>query len=246
MATFQVQIEDMIGVVETTAGSGSSDTTALSSFLTDGAKEVINMMPSSMLITCATEQTFTPKAVGSEDETLNTTKIFNVRRNDGTIDQPCRLIMSSMKGRASDPLEMDFASETDPVYYLENNKINILPSASTAVGKYSEVQFPSVAHGDSPISTFPDARFLNEPTTPRLSRGVAEKSAHNTVNQMGQYRPIDGPLFSKEQTHFTGISAPFEPPKNPELEINTSTLSVDESAQKVLNYILPKIKNRQL
>ena len=156
MATFQVQIEDMIGVVETTAGSGSSDTTALSSFLTDGAKEVINMMNPSMLITCATEQTFTPKAVGSEDETLNTTKIFNVRRNDGTIDQPCRLIMSSMKGRASDPLEMDFASETDPVYYLENNKINILPSASTAVGKYSEVQFPSVAHGDSSISTFPD------------------------------------------------------------------------------------------
>tara|TARA_B100001250_G_scaffold375882_1_gene363773 strand:+ start:254 stop:868 length:615 start_codon:yes stop_codon:yes gene_type:complete len=49
-----------------------------------------------------------------------------------------------------------------------------------------------------------------------------------------------------EITHFTGISAPFEPPKNPELEINTSTLSVDESAQKVLNYILPKIKNRKL
>lgn len=156
MATFQVQIEDMIGVVETTAGSGSSDTTALSSFLTDGAKEVINMMNPSMLITCATEQTFTPKAVGSEDETLNTTKVFNVRRNDGTIDQPCRLIMSSMKGRASDPLEMDFASETDPVYYLENNKINILPSASTSVGKYSEVQFPSVTHSDSAISNFPD------------------------------------------------------------------------------------------
>ena len=156
MATFQVQIEDMIGVVETTAGSGSSDTTALSSFLTDGAKEVINMMNPSMLITCATEQTFTPKAVGSEDETLNTTKVFNVRRNDGTIDQPCRLIMSSMKGRASDPLEMDFASETDPVYYLENNKINILPSASTSVGKYSEVQFPSITHSDSAISNFPD------------------------------------------------------------------------------------------
>ena len=156
MATFQVQIEDMIGVVETTAGSATSDTTALSSFLTDGAKEVINMMNPSMLITCATEQTFTPKAVGSEDETLNTTKIFNVRRNDGTIDQPCRLIMSSMKGRASDSLEMDFASKTDPVYYLENNKINILPSSSTGVGKYSEVQFPSITHSDSAISNFAD------------------------------------------------------------------------------------------
>jgi len=46
-----------------------------------------------------------------------------------------------------------------------------------------------------------------------------------------------------EIKNFTGINAPFEPPKNPELEINTSKLSIDESVQKVLNYILPRIKN---
>ena len=33
MATFQVQIEDMVGTV----GGSSSDTTAITSFLTDGA-----------------------------------------------------------------------------------------------------------------------------------------------------------------------------------------------------------------
>ena len=43
---------------------------------------------------------------------------------------------------------------------------------------------------------------------------------------------------------FTGISAPFEAPENPELEINTSELSIEESVQKVLDYILPKIKNK--
>ena len=43
---------------------------------------------------------------------------------------------------------------------------------------------------------------------------------------------------------FTGISSPFEAPENPELEINTSELSIDESVQKVLDYILPKIKNK--
>ena len=43
---------------------------------------------------------------------------------------------------------------------------------------------------------------------------------------------------------FTGISAPFEAPENPELEINTSELSIDDSVQKVLGYILPKIKNK--
>ena len=43
---------------------------------------------------------------------------------------------------------------------------------------------------------------------------------------------------------FTGINSPFEAPENPKLEINTSELSIDESVQKVLDYILPKIKNK--
>jgi len=43
---------------------------------------------------------------------------------------------------------------------------------------------------------------------------------------------------------FTGISAPFEAPQNPKIEINTSELSIDESVQKVLDYILPIIKNK--
>ena len=43
---------------------------------------------------------------------------------------------------------------------------------------------------------------------------------------------------------FTGISANFEAPSNPELEINTSELSIDESVQEVLDYILPIINNK--
>jgi adenylylsulfate kinase len=45
-----------------------------------------------------------------------------------------------------------------------------------------------------------------------------------------------------EIKNFTGISAPFEAPKSPEIEINTAQLSIDESVQKVLDYILPIIK----
>ncbi|HIG32111.1 MAG TPA: adenylyl-sulfate kinase [Flavobacteriales bacterium] len=60
-------------------------------------------------------------------------------------------------------------------------------------------------------------------------------------------RDIKG-LYKKaragEIKDFTGISAPFEAPENPELEINTSELSIDDSVQKVLDYILPKIKNK--
>ena len=48
---------------------------------------------------------------------------------------------------------------------------------------------------------------------------------------------------NKKIKNFTGISSPFEPPKKPELEIDTSKLSINESIQKVIDYILPKIKH---
>jgi len=162
MATFQVQIEDMVGIVGSSADT-SSDTAAITSWLTDGAKEVINSMPPNLLALCATEQALTPRAVGSESTaaTLNTGKVFNVRRSDGTIDQPCRLVSSRVKGRVSDPDDMDYATATDPVYYIESKYLNILPSASTAVGKYSEVQYPAVTYDLDAIATFPDeAEYL--------------------------------------------------------------------------------------
>ena len=200
--TFQVQVEDMVGTVETTVGSGASDTTAITSWLTDGAKEVINAMPPNLLILCAAEATpFTPRAPGSESSAsvLNTGKVFNVRRNDGTIDQPCRMILSNVKGRASDPHDMDYATATDPVYYLESNNLNILPSASSAVGKYSEVQYPAVAYGDgaSGISNFPDeAEYLV--VLYAAMKAVERISANYNVDE-------DPEMASSRQAHYSWL-----------------------------------------
>ena len=44
--------------------------------------------------------------------------------------------------------------------------------------------------------------------------------------------------------NFTGISSIFESPKNPDIEVNTTELSINESVEKVLNYILPIIKKK--
>ena len=158
MATFEEQIEGLTSL--TVSSSGTAPTQAeLTQFLTDGAKEIINIMPSNLLPLCSSQATFTSTAVGSEAETLNTSKILNVFRNDGDIDQPCRVIDATIKGRVSDPYEMQYATVTDPVYYIENNKINALPDGGSC--KYSEVQYPSVAYGDSAISVFPDeAEYL--------------------------------------------------------------------------------------
>jgi bifunctional enzyme CysN/CysC len=47
---------------------------------------------------------------------------------------------------------------------------------------------------------------------------------------------------SGEIPDFTGISAPYEAPENPELEINTTDLSVDEAVAKLVAYVEGQIR----
>lgn len=58
-------------------------------------------------------------------------------------------------------------------------------------------------------------------------------------------RDVKG-LYAKarrgEIKNFTGISAPFEVPAHPDLSLDTSKLSVEESVNKLLELILPKVK----
>tara|TARA_E500000305_G_C4029639_1_gene244216 strand:+ start:209 stop:1594 length:1386 start_codon:yes stop_codon:yes gene_type:complete len=153
MATFEEQVEALTSLA---IDSGSAPTqTELTQFLTDGAKEIINKMPRSLLELCSAEQTFTSGTAA----TLNTGKILNVFRSDGDIKQPCRAIPSSLKGKASDAEEMTYATTTDPVYYIDNNTIDVLPNGGSCF--YSEVQYPAVAYGSDAISVFPDeAEYL--------------------------------------------------------------------------------------
>ena len=58
-------------------------------------------------------------------------------------------------------------------------------------------------------------------------------------------RDVKG-LYAKarrgEIKDFTGVSAPFEAPQSPDLELDTSSLSLEESVNSLLSYILPKIE----
>ena len=57
-------------------------------------------------------------------------------------------------------------------------------------------------------------------------------------------RDVKG-LYAKarkgEIKDFTGVSAPFEAPINPSLVLDTSVLSLQESVNKLLELILPKV-----
>ena len=149
MASFQTQIMGLTDL--SISSSGTNPTEAqLTQFLTDGAKEVINQLPGHLLPLCSSSQTFTS---GSAD-TLTTGKILNVFRSDGDINQPCRKIPAKQKGRVSDPEEMSYATITDPIYYIDNNALDVLPGGGSC--SYSEVQYPAVSYTASAITAFPN------------------------------------------------------------------------------------------
>lgn len=58
-------------------------------------------------------------------------------------------------------------------------------------------------------------------------------------------RDIKG-LYAKarrgEIKEFTGVSAPFEAPLSPDIEIDTSALDIEESVEKIVSAVMPKIK----
>ena len=150
MATFSAQVVDLVGTF--------SDETALDSFVTEGANEVINAMPRSMLDRIAEETTVTSGTTTSEGH-----KVISMTRNDGTIDQPCRYIPSRKRGRAADSSDMEYATATDPVYYIQDGKFSILPSGGSGNKLASVPTYSQVASGGNRIDASSAESITNFP-----------------------------------------------------------------------------------
>jgi adenylylsulfate kinase len=67
----------------------------------------------------------------------------------------------------------------------------------------------------------------------------------NAPLEVCEKRDVKG-LYKKARSGqikgFTGIDAPYEAPEQPDLEIKTDEVSVEEAVEKVFNYILPQIR----
>ena len=165
MQSFEAQVEALTSLSITSSSSPTQ--TELSDFLSDGAMEVINAMPQRLKYLCATEDTFNSAAVGSEAEVLKSGQVLSVQRTDGTVLYPCREIPANLAGRAADSTfatgHMESATQTDPVYYIYNGKINSLPATlangGSASNKYLEINRPAVAYThdsmDDSVASFP-------------------------------------------------------------------------------------------
>ena len=157
MATFEAQVEGLTSI--SIDGSSAPTQTELTQFLTDGAKEILTSLPNSKkeLYTSSNElngSTLNYTVAGSE--------VFSVTRDDGTINQPCRRVPAALQGRIRDSGDMMAASSTDPVYYIANNLLSVVPEPSNSNNAHVQaLAYPAVAFGDSAVAKFPDeAEYL--------------------------------------------------------------------------------------
>jgi hypothetical protein len=147
MANFDAQVIELVGTTYTT------DQDALNQFITEGANEVINAMPRSIMERVAEETTFTD-TVSSEGH-----KVLAVLKHDGAIDQPCRKVPAFKRGRIQDSSDMEFASSSDPAYYIQDSLITLFPTGSggklVSMPTYSQSS-PLDASAIATITNFPN------------------------------------------------------------------------------------------
>ena len=154
------------------ADSGSASETGqyyrdmTAQWMSESIKEVVNILPPQILQRCA--------KVSGTNGTANYTngtgvaheeKVISAIRTRNTESTPqfdnaddvfvCREIPFVLSHKASDPDSLEYATETDPVFYYEPQvdgtavKVKVLPKSSAAVTKAYSVDYPVFTASDS-------------------------------------------------------------------------------------------------
>lgn len=155
MASFKTQIQDIIGDFD--------DDVAINQFLTDGAKELINMMPPLLKEKCTTETTLNNSTTTMDMDGVG--EVLYVNRLSADSDGsriPCRKVLSMYGELSNDSDSLYKASVTDPVYWISSSSdatiLNVIPTPTanqTAIVYH--IAYPSITGSDdSAIANFPD------------------------------------------------------------------------------------------
>ena len=145
MATFKEQVEGLTGLSVGTTPTN----TELSTFLTDGAKDVINRVVK--IDPVAAQQFGTITDVSSSGQIVDG-DILDVWGSDGTNDHPATLVPISVGKRAADSDSLHYRSKYNPCYYREGRRLVIKPDG----GSVLHVSYPVVSYDTSNIYNFPE------------------------------------------------------------------------------------------
>ena len=182
--SFASQIQALTGFESKSSGNTDSETgddfdELAAQWMNDAAKEVMNILPPALLSRCshisAADSNLTGAGAVYETKITGALRSISTGFNDGEV-YVCRLISHLQSFKAADPNLIEYATETDPVYYIEPQaspnalKVRILPTSSANVAKVIHLDYPAfVTSGGqeydittiSTIHNFPDeAEYL--------------------------------------------------------------------------------------
>jgi hypothetical protein len=115
MATLKVQVEELVGSV--------TDTIALDEYLTATAKEVLSVIPKSVLSIYTTSEAMTsnPKTLGDKLPVI-------VTRAGRLVKE----VSSGLSQEVEDTGSLHVASTRDPVFYVKNKQMTIIPAPASS------------------------------------------------------------------------------------------------------------------
>jgi len=154
--TFRNRIDALTGFAVI---NGTDSDPAISDWLQDGVKQIISILPPAKLEECAKTSSAITSSAGFDLDTATYGPVLAVTREDSSsVEQMCRQIPKFMSSRVADPNDLMFSSSTDPVYYMDDAIIKILPVPTSGQSAYvTYVSLTAVVHGDtSGIANFPD------------------------------------------------------------------------------------------
>ena len=149
---------------------------ATAQFMTDAAREVINLMPVELKMKCATTTTLNNSTTTMDmDSSGDILFVTRLSADSGGYQVSCREVPSAYGGLTTDSSSLYYASVTDPVYWIDANTsgsdgnsatLYVKPTPeSTQVAYVHHVKYPTFTAGDTEtydissktiIANFPD------------------------------------------------------------------------------------------
>ena len=224
MASFASQIQALTGYEAKSAPTTDSETTddfavLAAQWMTDACKEVMNILPAPLLdrisnLTAA-NSTYTGAGITHEGKVIGALRSISTGFNAGEV-YVCRPISHLQAYKHADPDHLEFATPTDPVFYVEPQadgtagKVKVLPTSSLAVAKIMEIDYPVfVASGGqeydiTTITTIPN--FPNEAEYIVVIKAAMYAAQYLLANEQDEdlYEPV---IESLEKRYKQAIDA---------------------------------------
>ena len=179
-----------------------------SRWLTDAAREIINILPPKLKEKCVTETTLNHSQQTMDlDGVGEVMYVTRLSADSGGFRIPCREVASAFGELTGDSTSIYYATATDPAYWLTSSSdamilnVNPTPPANhTAI--VFHVAYPTVDHADTTIANFPDEA---EHLVPLRAAINAAQYKLNFEEDIELYIPMISALKAQYQEAVQGV-----------------------------------------